>query len=88
MKSTSYPQSSLQQDRGDLILHYETPTDKNLQEVRSILAETAFFDDLVAELNSTYVFPQDIEIVFDQCGAENAYYDPDTVEIIMCYDLS
>ena len=84
---TSHSQAVPNQDRGDLILHYEPPTDADFNEIYSILHETAFFDDLVTELNSTYIFPQDIDIVFMECGEENAFYDPDTVEIHMCYDL-
>ena len=74
-------------DRGDLILYYERPTKEDFQEIYSILQETAFFDDLVAELNRKYSFPRDIDIVFVECDEDNAFYDPETVEIHMCYDL-
>ena len=83
----SYSQSVTNQDRGDLILYYERPLDEEFSEIYSILQETIFFDDLVAELNNTYRFPRDIDIVFVECGEENAFYDPETVEILMCYDL-
>ncbi|MEM1256739.1 MAG: DUF4344 domain-containing metallopeptidase [Cyanobacteria bacterium P01_H01_bin.21] len=83
----SYSQPVANQDRGDLILYYERPLDEDFNEIYGILQETAFFDDLVAELNNTYRFPRDIDIVFVECGEENAFYDPETVEIHMCYDL-
>lgn len=65
-------QASANLDHGDLILSYEAPSDQNFNKVYSALQESEFFDDLVAELNDTYVFPQDIDVVFDECGEDNA----------------
>ena len=79
--------SAVESDLGDLILHYETSTEQNFQEIKTILEETTFFDDLAAELNSSYSFPQNINVRFLECGEENAFYDPETVEINMCYEL-
>ena len=83
--STSYSQPTT--DRGDLILSYESPEDENFNEIHRILEEDAFFDELAAELNDKYIFPRDIGVLFSECGEENAYFDPSTVEIVMCYDL-
>ncbi|MEO1298023.1 MAG: DUF4344 domain-containing metallopeptidase [Cyanobacteria bacterium J06636_16] len=83
----SHSQSVTNPDRGDLVLHYKPPVNEDFDEIYSILQETAFFDDLIAELNNTYTFPRDIDIVFVGCGEENAFYDSETVEVIMCYDL-
>ena len=85
--TANYAQSVAHQDRGDLIVSYESPIDEDFNEIYRILQETAFFDVLIAELNSTYIFPQDIDILFVECEEENAFYDPETVEIHMCYDL-
>ena len=83
----SYSQSVTNQDRGDLVLYYESPEDESFNKIYNILQETAFFDVLVTELNSTYSFPRNIDIVFVDCGEENAFYDPETVEVYMCYEL-
>ena len=80
-------QSVTNQDRGDLVLYYESPEDESFNKIYNILQETAFFDVLVTELNSTYSFPRNIDIVFVDCGEENAFYDPETVEVYMCYEL-
>ena len=83
----SYSQSFTKQDLGDLVLHYEPPLDENFNEIYRILGERAFFDDLVTQLNNTYRFPQDIDIIFTECGEENAFYNPEIVEVNMCYEL-
>jgi len=70
-----------------LVLKYELPEDENLVEIYDILQKTAFFEDLLADLNDTYIFPRDIGVVFSECGEDNAFYDPEAVEISMCYDL-
>lgn len=74
-------------DNGDLVLVYEDPTDQTFTEIQTILQETAFYDDVITELNETYIFPQDIAVIFLECGEENAFYDPEFVEIQMCYEL-
>ena len=55
-------------DNGDLVLFYEEPADQNFDEIHGILQDTAFYDDLIAELNATYSFPQDILVFFLECG--------------------
>ena len=38
-------------------------------------------------ITSSYVLPRPILFRGAQCGEANAYYDPDTIEIIFCYEL-
>lgn len=83
----SKSQSATKQDLGDLVLYYESSEDKDFRKIKNTLQETAFFDDLIADINNTYIFPRDIDIVFAECGEENAFYDPEIVEVRMCYDL-
>jgi hypothetical protein len=74
-------------DRGDLTIEYIEPTDDRFSDIYEILTRTRFYDDLLAEINATLAFPQDIPVIFNECGEENAYYDPEAVEITMCYEL-
>ena len=74
-------------DRGDLMVRYEPLKHNRYRRVYRILQHTAFYDELVADLNASFSFPRNIRIVFDQCDEPNAFYDPETVEIIMCYEL-
>lgn len=83
----SFSHSVESTDKGDLILYYETPEDESFNEIHDILLTTSFYNDLILKLNDTYNFPQDIDVVFLECGEENAFYDPETVTIQMCYEL-
>lgn len=74
-------------DEGDLILYYIPSDIEAHQAIQNSLETTEFFDDLVADLNSYFAFPQDISVSFTDCGEANAFYDPENVEIIMCYEL-
>jgi hypothetical protein len=75
------------EDTGDLIVSYEASEDEEFQRIQAVLEETAFFDDLVADLNENLAFPEDIAVIFASCGESNAFYDPEEVMIIMCYEL-
>lgn len=74
-------------DRGDLLVSYVPSEDEDYGAIQVSLESTAFFEDLVADLNASLAFPQDINVVFAECGEANAFYDLDVVEITMCYEL-
>ncbi len=74
-------------DEGDLVLTYEVAEDAELEAVRLVLESGGFFDELIAGLNEEFAFPQDIQVVFTECGTVNAFYDPEAVQISMCYEL-
>lgn len=75
------------EDKGDLTIIYEETNDEIFQEIRDVLIATNFFTDLAGDLNKTLAFPRDVTVIFDACGEANAYYDPDLIEITMCYEL-
>ena len=74
-------------DQGDVQIIYSSPQDENHQEIYEILQETQEFDSLAADINESIAIPRDIPVNFEECDEENAYYDPETVEISMCYEL-
>ncbi|WP_299688922.1 DUF4344 domain-containing metallopeptidase [uncultured Tateyamaria sp.] len=41
----------------------------------------------VAALNGDFIFPEPIAVRVAPCGEANAYYDPATVEIVMCTEF-
>ena len=41
----------------------------------------------MAALNADFDFPEQINVRVDACGEANAFYDPATVEIIMCAEF-
>lgn len=42
---------------------------------------------VATEMNKVFVLPQDVYLSVNNCGVANAFYDPDTKEIIMCKEL-
>lgn len=83
----SFAQAQNSLDPGNLVLRYEVPKDRRYGKIYRILQQTAFYDELVADLNGAFRFPRNIGIIFDECHEENAFYDAETVEVIMCYEL-
>ncbi len=43
---------------------------------------------IATELNKTFSLPQDLYLSVNNCGVANAFYDPDSKEIIMCKELA
>ncbi|MFC3228743.1 DUF4344 domain-containing metallopeptidase [Marinibaculum pumilum] len=72
---------------GRIVVRFEVPGAeldpalKDLVEVPGLMQAAA--DDLSAQL----VLPGDIPVLFKTCGEENAFYDPETGQVEMCYEL-
>lgn len=82
-------------DRGDFTLTIE-PTEKYSDIAKILLPKKIFdgeteketvFEHIVEELNTAIALPHDINIVFDECETVNAFYDNETKQIVMCYEL-
>ncbi len=43
--------------------------------------------ELADELNKTFILPENVYLSIEECGQANAFYDPNTKEIIMCTEL-
>jgi hypothetical protein len=44
-------------------------------------------EEITADLNSQIALPGDLTIAFSECGVVNAFYNPETHAIHMCYEL-
>ena len=72
---------------GNFSLVFERARKARLKPIEKEFRESELFDATVEELNDTLALPDDLEIVFTECGTENAFYDPQTTRIFMCYEL-
>ena len=45
------------------------------------------FDQVADELRSNYSLREPVQFNAKRCGEANAFYDPETVEVIFCYEL-
>jgi hypothetical protein len=86
---TAPPMASAQEitDEGDLILTYLEPQDPEYTPIYASLIRTQWIDEMIDATNATFALPTDVQIVFDECGVENAFYNGETQEITMCYEL-
>ncbi len=75
------------EDTGDILIFHTPVEDETYQEVHDIIKESQIFEEIAATINEVLILPNDIPVYFMECGEENAYYDPSSVEITMCYEL-
>ena len=45
------------------------------------------FDQVAEELRRNYSLRETVQFNAQRCGEANAFYDPETVEVIFCYEL-
>ena len=54
--------------------------------IAEYVAEEEIFESLVESMNESLILPSPIKVIAKDCGVENAFYDPQTSEITMCYE--
>ena len=74
-------------DKGDFKVVYSPITNQANLEYERIFKEAQIFENEAQVLNDALILPYDITINIAECGEENAFYDPSTKQIIMCYEL-
>lgn len=73
-------------DNKSFTLEVQPARSAETEEVAQYVANQQIFDDLVAGMNANMVLPTPIHVVAKDCGEENAFYDPETSQITMCYE--
>lgn len=81
------PAGAEAEDRGDLKVVYAKIENPDYQEIETLLQEVRLLEDTVAELNTVFALPADVPVVLRECGEVNAFYDPNTREISLCYEM-
>ncbi len=74
-------------DKGDFKVVYDSVENPDFIELEKVLKESKLFEEVTNELNNNFALPYDILVVFEECGEENAFYDSNTKQITMCYEL-
>ncbi|HKV12984.1 MAG TPA: DUF4344 domain-containing metallopeptidase [Thermoanaerobaculia bacterium] len=74
-------------DRGDFKVVYSAVKDPDYKELQQIFKDTALFEETVKALNETLALPADVTVTLRECGEINAFYEPDSRRISMCYEL-
>ena len=92
-KNSSIPVKSnneMIEDAGDFYITYmPNPNSDYVGDDTAIawLKDIELLEYEVEFLNETFRLPYDIEVVAQECGFVNAFYDYDTSQIVICYEL-
>lgn len=74
-------------DRGDFKVVYSPVTNQDYLKYERMFKDEQIFENEAQVLNERLSLPYDININIAECGEENAFYDPSTKQIVMCYEL-
>ncbi|MEV0339030.1 DUF4344 domain-containing metallopeptidase [Nocardia sp. NPDC050713] len=54
---------------------------------RSVAQDNNIIEDLAEAMGAVYRLPKDIPVIGQECGGFNAYWDPETQSIVLCYEM-
>ncbi|WP_162272786.1 DUF4344 domain-containing metallopeptidase [Nocardia lijiangensis] len=54
---------------------------------KSVAQDNKILEDLAQDMGAMYRLPKDIPVVGMECGAFNAFWDPDSQSIVLCYEM-
>ncbi len=74
-------------DQGDLRLRYQLPQEPSTSQTPRARSSHQALEKLIAELNQRLILPFDIDVRLEDCEQPDAYYDPETHQILLCYQL-
>jgi Putative metallopeptidase len=72
---------------GKLLVVYEAGADAAWDEYAKKQQAKPVFEEMAAAISDSIHLPNDLTTRFRNCGEANAFYSPQTNEIIMCYEL-
>lgn len=74
-------------DRGNFKIVYTPTNNPKYAEANENLQRSGELQVIADELNAALSIPEDVSITFKECGEVNAYWQPQTRTINMCYEL-
>ena len=72
---------------GRVSVDYRPVSGPDAEEMRTALMGEHLLEELAADLDQSFAFPANIQIVLAECGEENAYWDPEAKELTLCHEL-
>lgn len=72
---------------GKITVSYDQPRKKKHQKIARALKASGAYEKLASDFSQAYRLPVNISIRFTELGEENAYWDPETREITVGYEL-
>lgn len=75
------------EDKGDLRLRYQARKDTISATAHPVGSNPQALEKLISELNQRLILPFDMNVSFEDCEQPDAYYDPETHQVTLCYQL-
>ncbi len=72
---------------GRFTVEYATPEDDQYNELFAAFKEERILEEFADGLNEALVLPRDVVLKGAECGEVNAFYDPQSHTIILCYEF-
>lgn len=80
--------NSVVADNGDFKLRYEARKhQRRSDEARRVGGNERAIAALIADLNNKVALPYDIYLAFSDCDQPDAYYEPETHDVVICHQL-
>jgi hypothetical protein len=74
-------------ENGKVFLTLKQPKNAKYKAIYTNLKSKRPMDAIIKEFNETLNLPNNIQVIFDECKEENAFYDTETQKITICYEL-
>ena len=74
-------------DEGNFVVSYEEPESEDYLPYYAAYVDGDALQTLADSLNAMFALPQDVTLKVTECGEANAFYDPETTSIELCYEL-
>lgn len=72
---------------GRFVAVYLPPQTATLRDLYKQAKQARWLDEVVHSLNTQFRLPRDIDVATAECGVSNAFFDPESHSITLCYEL-
>jgi Putative metallopeptidase len=76
-----------QPDRGNFSVEYSAVSNPEYAQINEKFRQDRMLEGIADQLNASIAIPENVLITFKECGQPNAFWDPRSRQIVMCYEL-
>jgi hypothetical protein len=73
-------------DDGEMTAIYEAASTPEATNGRNLMEQAELLEALAAMVNETFNLPNDVQLLGQQCGDPNAFWDPGEQAVVLCYE--
>ncbi|WP_327092318.1 DUF4344 domain-containing metallopeptidase [Nonomuraea sp. NBC_01738] len=73
---------------GTFVVTYEDATTEDNQAVQQLMQENKVLENVAEYATDLLKLDKDVPVIAKECGVMNAFWDPQTLSITMCYELT